>query len=229
MPLEATAHSESGFGLSDAILNFGPGGTRILDHSEAGDWFLVCVGNHDEIRAYVKNNPSRDGGKRDGHVPDSSTGVELATRRLLEVRRRTSGCDRIPPPHVGGYDSRTAPSAATILETHPPRVFSRHIRLGGLDGAFSGGWRFAPGAVEEVGHQEMRGEGGPFCDWMLHGAEERIWRWPRAERFLNTPIRGPWVAGDCTRATIPLVCSFHRRNVLSPGGAAIGFGATVDS
>jgi len=30
---------------------------RILALPESGDWFLVCVGNHDAIRAYVKNNP----------------------------------------------------------------------------------------------------------------------------------------------------------------------------
>jgi len=30
---------------------------RILALPESGDWFLVCVGNHDAIRSYVKNNP----------------------------------------------------------------------------------------------------------------------------------------------------------------------------
>jgi len=31
---------------------------RILALPESGDWFLVCVGNHDSIQAYVKNNPN---------------------------------------------------------------------------------------------------------------------------------------------------------------------------
>ena len=30
---------------------------RALVLAEGGDFFLMCVGNHDEIRAYVKNNP----------------------------------------------------------------------------------------------------------------------------------------------------------------------------
>jgi len=30
---------------------------RILALAESGDWFLMCVGNHDTIRAYVKDNP----------------------------------------------------------------------------------------------------------------------------------------------------------------------------
>jgi hypothetical protein len=30
---------------------------RILALSESGDFFLLCVGNHDEIRAYVRGNP----------------------------------------------------------------------------------------------------------------------------------------------------------------------------
>jgi hypothetical protein len=29
---------------------------RILALAEEGDWFLMCVGNHDAIRAYVKGN-----------------------------------------------------------------------------------------------------------------------------------------------------------------------------
>jgi hypothetical protein len=30
---------------------------RILALAEGGDFFLMCVGNHDELRAYVRNNP----------------------------------------------------------------------------------------------------------------------------------------------------------------------------
>ena len=30
---------------------------RILALAEGGDFFLVCVGNHDELRAYVRSNP----------------------------------------------------------------------------------------------------------------------------------------------------------------------------
>jgi hypothetical protein len=30
---------------------------RILALAESGDWFLMCVGNHDTIRAYVKDKP----------------------------------------------------------------------------------------------------------------------------------------------------------------------------
>ncbi len=30
---------------------------RMLAIAEEGEWFLVCVGNHDEVRAYLKNNP----------------------------------------------------------------------------------------------------------------------------------------------------------------------------
>ena len=30
---------------------------RILALPESGDFFLMCVGDHDEVRAYVKNNP----------------------------------------------------------------------------------------------------------------------------------------------------------------------------
>ena len=30
---------------------------RILAVPESGDFFLVCVGDHDEIRSFVKNNP----------------------------------------------------------------------------------------------------------------------------------------------------------------------------
>ena len=30
---------------------------RVLFFTDEGDLFLVCVGNHDELRAYVKNKP----------------------------------------------------------------------------------------------------------------------------------------------------------------------------
>ena len=30
---------------------------RILALPESGDFFLVCVGSHDEIRAYIRQNP----------------------------------------------------------------------------------------------------------------------------------------------------------------------------
>lgn len=30
---------------------------RILALPESGDFFLMCVGDHEEVRAYVKNNP----------------------------------------------------------------------------------------------------------------------------------------------------------------------------
>ena len=30
---------------------------RILTLPESGDFFLVCVGNHNEVRAYIRNNP----------------------------------------------------------------------------------------------------------------------------------------------------------------------------
>jgi hypothetical protein len=30
---------------------------RILALPESGDFFLVCVGDHEELRAFVKNNP----------------------------------------------------------------------------------------------------------------------------------------------------------------------------
>lgn len=30
---------------------------RILALAESGDFFLMCVGNHDEVRAYIRNNP----------------------------------------------------------------------------------------------------------------------------------------------------------------------------
>ena len=30
---------------------------RVLALAEGGDFFLMCLGNHDELRAYVRNNP----------------------------------------------------------------------------------------------------------------------------------------------------------------------------
>ena len=30
---------------------------RMLALAEGGDFFLMCVGNHDELRAYVRSNP----------------------------------------------------------------------------------------------------------------------------------------------------------------------------
>ena len=53
-------HQHSGIGLRPfgPYLEFRAGlDLRILVIAEEGDWFLVCVGNHDEIRAYLKNNP----------------------------------------------------------------------------------------------------------------------------------------------------------------------------
>jgi hypothetical protein len=53
-------HAHSGIGLRPfgRYLEFRAGlQLRILAIAEAGDWFLVCVGDHDDIRAYVKNNP----------------------------------------------------------------------------------------------------------------------------------------------------------------------------
>ncbi len=32
-------------------------GLRVLFLPEGGDLFLMCVGNHDEIRSYVRGNP----------------------------------------------------------------------------------------------------------------------------------------------------------------------------
>ena len=53
-------HAHSGIGLRPfgRYLEFRAGlHLRILTIAETGDWFLVCVGDHDEIRAYVKCNP----------------------------------------------------------------------------------------------------------------------------------------------------------------------------
>jgi hypothetical protein len=53
-------HQHAGIGIRPfgRYLEFRAGlDLRILAIGEAGDWFLVCVGNHDEIRAYVKGSP----------------------------------------------------------------------------------------------------------------------------------------------------------------------------
>ena len=53
-------HEHSGMGMRPfgRYVEFRAGlDLRILALAESGDWFLMCVGNHDEIRAYVKNNP----------------------------------------------------------------------------------------------------------------------------------------------------------------------------
>jgi hypothetical protein len=53
-------HQHGGIGLRPfgRYLEFRAGlDIRILALPESGDFFLVCVGNHEEIRAYVKNNP----------------------------------------------------------------------------------------------------------------------------------------------------------------------------
>jgi len=53
-------HEHSGIGLwpFGRYLEFRAGlKLRVLVLAEAGDFFLMCVGNHDDIRAYVKGNP----------------------------------------------------------------------------------------------------------------------------------------------------------------------------
>ncbi len=53
-------HQHAGIGLRPfgRYLEFRAGlHLRILALAESGDLFLVCVGAHDDIRAYVKNNP----------------------------------------------------------------------------------------------------------------------------------------------------------------------------
>ena len=53
-------HQHAGIGLRPfgQYLEFRAGlDLRILAIGEGGDWFLMCVGDHDEIRAYVKSNP----------------------------------------------------------------------------------------------------------------------------------------------------------------------------
>ncbi len=53
-------HAHSGIGLRPfgRYLEFRAGlELRILVLAEGGDFFLMCVGNHDAIRAYVRSNP----------------------------------------------------------------------------------------------------------------------------------------------------------------------------
>ena len=52
-------HAHSGIGLRPfgRYLEFRAGlHLRILALPERGDFFLVCVGDHDVVRAYIKNN-----------------------------------------------------------------------------------------------------------------------------------------------------------------------------
>ena len=52
-------HQHAGLGLRPfgRYLEFRAGlDLRLLALPEGGDFFLVCVGNHDEVRAYVKRN-----------------------------------------------------------------------------------------------------------------------------------------------------------------------------
>jgi len=54
-PHEHAGMSIRGFGR---YLEFRAGlDLRILALPESGDFFLVCVGGHDEIRAYISQNP----------------------------------------------------------------------------------------------------------------------------------------------------------------------------
>ena len=53
-------HAHGGLGLRPfgRYLEFRAGlDLRILALPESGDFFLMCVGNHDEVRAYVRSNP----------------------------------------------------------------------------------------------------------------------------------------------------------------------------
>jgi hypothetical protein len=53
-------HEHSGLGLRPfgRYLEFRAGlDLRILALPESGDFFLACVGDHNEIRAYVRGNP----------------------------------------------------------------------------------------------------------------------------------------------------------------------------
>ena len=53
-------HVHSGIGLRPfgRFLEFRAGlDLRILVLPEGGDWFLVCVGGHDDVRGFVRNNP----------------------------------------------------------------------------------------------------------------------------------------------------------------------------
>ncbi len=53
-------HQHAGIGLRPfgQYLEFRAGlDLRVLVIAEGGDWFLMCVGDHGEIRTYVKTNP----------------------------------------------------------------------------------------------------------------------------------------------------------------------------
>jgi hypothetical protein len=53
-------HKHAGIGLRPfgQYLEFRVGlDLRVLAIADGGDWFLMCVGDHDEIRAYIKSNP----------------------------------------------------------------------------------------------------------------------------------------------------------------------------
>ena len=53
-------HEHRGLGLRTfgRYLEFRAGlDLRVLALAESGDYFLMCVGDHDTIRAYVKQNP----------------------------------------------------------------------------------------------------------------------------------------------------------------------------
>jgi hypothetical protein len=51
-------HTWTGLRAFGRYLEFRAGlGLRILALPDGDDYFLMCVGNHDEIRAYVKNSP----------------------------------------------------------------------------------------------------------------------------------------------------------------------------
>ena len=53
-------HLHSGIGIRPfgRYLEMRPGlDLRVLFFTDEGDLFLVCMGNHDELRAYVKNKP----------------------------------------------------------------------------------------------------------------------------------------------------------------------------
>jgi hypothetical protein len=53
-------HEHRGIGLRafGRYLEFRAGlHLRVLALPQSGDFFLMCVGNHDEIRAYIRNKP----------------------------------------------------------------------------------------------------------------------------------------------------------------------------
>jgi len=53
-------HEHSGIGVRGfgRYVEFRAGiDLRILALAESGDFFLMCVGNHNEVRAYLRHNP----------------------------------------------------------------------------------------------------------------------------------------------------------------------------